>query len=110
MSLIIEGMSIPKMRENTEHLWMPGWIEVNKKGEAVFCTGTHYDPNTIRSHPVKEVLTSHGRLIDADAYVQSMKDSFCKPCKNKPDHCINCGIDMHIRIIENEPTIIKAEG
>lgn len=53
---------------------------------------------------------SHGRLIDADAHIKSLKDCFCKPCQKKPDHCINCGIDMYIRIVENEPTIISAEG
>jgi len=71
MSLLIKGLDMPKLDENEEHLWVPGWIEVGKDGKAIFCTGTHFDPNTIHSYAVEEVPTPHGRLIDADAYQYS---------------------------------------
>lgn len=66
MSLLIKGMDMPKLGENGDHLWVPSWIEVGKDGKAIICTGTHFDPNTIRSYVTEEVPTPHGDLIDRD--------------------------------------------
>lgn len=72
MSLLINGMDMPKLGENGDHLWVPSWIEVGKDGKAIICTGTHFDPNTIRSYPIEEIPTPHGRLIDADALLSRL--------------------------------------
>ena len=108
MSLLIKGLDMPKLDENEEHLWVPGWIEVGKDGKAIFCTGTHFDPNTIHSYAVEEVPT-HGRLIDADAHIKLLKENHCGERCRRNHNCFSCGIDMYIRIVENEPTIIEAE-
>lgn len=51
----------------------------------------------------------HGRLIDADAHIQSLKENQCGERCRKNHDCVNCGIGMYIRIVENEPTVIEAE-
>lgn len=51
----------------------------------------------------------HGRLIDADAHIQSLKENQCGERCRKNHDCVNCGIGMYIRIVENEPTILEAE-
>ena len=95
MSLLIKGLDMPKLDENEEHLWVPGWIEVGKYGKAIFCTGTHFDPNTIHSYAVEEVSTPHGRLIDADELLRRPTNILF----NKyPKSCVR-----------NAPTIIEAE-
>ena len=95
MSLLIKGLDMPKLDENEEHLWVPGWIEVGKDGKAIFCTGTHFDPNTIHSYAVEEVSTPHGRLIDADELLRRPTNILF----NKyPKSCVR-----------NAPTIIEAE-
>lgn len=59
--------------------------------------------------PLKEIPTPHGRLIDADAHIKLLKENHCgERCRRNHD-CSTCGIDMYIRIVENEPTVIKAE-
>ena len=99
MSLLIKGLDMPKLNENEEHLWVPGWIEVGKDDKAIFCTGTHFDPNTIHSYAVEEV-SPHGRLIDAD----KLLDSFGKAI-NEDNHFVN-----FFSLVESAPTIIKAEA
>ena len=113
MSLLIKGLDMPKLDENEEHLWVPGWIEVGKDGKAIFCTGTHFDPNTIHSYAVEEVPT-HGRLIDADrllALVEKEVNNTCIGCEPEPDDC--CAYDRFEKIIseiKTAQTIIEAEG
>lgn len=116
MSLIIKGLDMPKLDENEEHLWVPGWIEVGKDGKAIFCTGTHFDPNTIHSYAVEEVPTPHGRLIDADKLLKSidiMREQRCKTCSSRIDtkHCDRNGCWMIFisDFIGSLPTIIEAE-
>lgn len=55
------------------------------------------------------IPTPHGRLIDADAHIQSLKENQCGERCRKNHDCVNCGIGMYIRIVENEPTILEAE-
>ena len=52
----------------------------------------------------------HGRLIDADAHIKLLKENHCGERCRRNHNCFSCGIDMYIRIVENEPTVIKAEG
>lgn len=52
----------------------------------------------------------HGRLIDADAHIQSLKENQCGERCRKNYDCVNCGIGMYIRIVENEPAVIEAEA
>ena len=59
--------------------------------------------------PLVKIPTPHGRLIDADAHIQSLKENQCGERCRKDHDCVNCGIGMYIRIIENEPTVIEAE-
>lgn len=59
--------------------------------------------------PLSEIPTPHGRLIDADAHIQSLKENQCGERCRKNHDCVNCGIGMYIRIVENEPTIIETE-
>jgi hypothetical protein len=64
------------------------------------------------SHNGKRIVaipTPHGRLIDADAHIQSLKENQCGERCRKNHDCVNCGIGMYIRIVENEPTVIEAE-
>lgn len=101
MSLLIKGLDMPKLDENEEHLWVPGWIEVGNDGKAIFCTGTHFDPNTIHSYAVEEVPTPHGRLVDSN----ELLDDFMKAYPvGSPD--LGCAFE----IIENAETFIKAEA
>lgn len=102
MSLLIKGLDMPKLDENEEHLWVPGWIEVGKDGKAIFCTGTHFDPNTIHSYAVEELPTPHGRLIDADKLVWFIDNHIASGKKWVEFETIK---DM----INSLPTIIKAE-
>lgn len=102
MSLLIKGLDMPKLNENAEHLWVPGWIEVGKDGKAIFCTGTHFDPNTIRSYPIEEVTTPHGRLIDCE------RDFFPTAFRhNLTDYAK--GWNTCLRSVLLSPTIIEAE-
>lgn len=103
MSLIIKGLNMPKLNEKEEHLWVPGWIEVGKDGKAVFCTGTHFDPNTIRSYAIEEVPV-HGRLIDRDKLIQSFL-----PIMEFPEDERIMYVDSFIRALKNAPTVIEAE-
>ena len=63
----------------------------------------------LKHFPLVEVPTTHGRLIDADAHIQSLKENQCGERCRKNHDCVNCGIGMYIRIVENEPTVIEAE-
>lgn len=60
--------------------------------------------------PLLELPKKHGRLIDADAHIKLLKENHCGERCRRNHNCFSCGIDMYIRIVENEPTVIKAEG
>lgn len=59
--------------------------------------------------PLVKFPTPLGRLIDADAHIQLLKENQCGERCRKNHDCVNCGIGMYIRIVENEPTILEAE-
>lgn len=100
MSLLINGMDMPK---NKGPLFYACLLALSADGscEMVF---------TDKSYPIAEVPIPHGRLIDADAHIQSLRNNQCGERCRKNHDCVNCGIGMYIRIVENEPTIIEAEG
>lgn len=117
MSLLIEGMDMPKdcascdlsyYRDgyNGGYGYSPsGWM--CRRLNHIIKEGEETRPSDC---PLVEVPTPHGRLIDADAHIQSLKENQCgERCRKNLD-CVNCGIGMYIRIVENEPTIIEAEG
>ena len=59
--------------------------------------------------PMVELPTPHGRLVDADEHIKLLKENHCGERCRRNHNCFSCGIDMYIRIVENEPTVIKAE-
>jgi hypothetical protein len=84
--------------------------------DGLLCKATsphNYIPNFFHKRyekcPLVEVPTPHGRLIDADAHIQSLKENQCGERCRKNHDCVNCGIGMYIRIVENESTILEAE-
>lgn len=58
--------------------------------------------------PLVEIPTPHGRLIDADELIKSLREGFCGERCIRNHDCFSCGIDGYIRIMENEPTVIGA--
>ena len=63
--------------------------------------------------PLVEIPTPHGRLIDADALVNRIKNNYCNKCTTveKCGICVcqNCGVATLFDEIENATTIIEAE-
>ena len=108
MSLIIKGKDIPKSCYDCdlysgEGFLCPLVIETTNDWvlEAMY--------KRVDECPLVEVPTPHGRLIDADEHIKSLRDGFCgERCRRNHD-CFNCGIDGYIRIVENEPTVLEAE-
>ena len=109
MSLIIKGKDIPKSCYDCdlysgEGFLCPLVIETTNDWvlEAMY--------KRVDECPLVEIPTAHGRLIDADEHIKSLKEGFCgERCRRNHD-CFNCGIDGYIRIVENEPTVVEAEA
>lgn len=105
MSLLIEGMNMPKNGRVTIDL------ASEETGTNIIARITDDKTGKLIEHKgVVVIPTPHGRLIDADAHIQSLKENQCGERCRKNHDCVNCGIGMYIRIVENEPTIIEAEG
>ena len=105
MSLLIKGMDVPI--SCTE---CPCYDDM----ETCFCNvlDSYCEQYKTERHPdcpLAEIPTPLGRLIDADAHIQSLKENQCGERCRKNHDCVNCGIGMYIRIVENEPTILEAE-
>ena len=120
MSLIINGMSLPK------HSAVNG-----EKDTAYRCVILAHSDNTVelvidtefaspydnghnvQRYPLTEIPTPHGRLIDADrllALVEKEVNNTCIGCEPEPDDC--CAYDRFKEIIseiKTAPTIIEAE-
>lgn len=116
MSLIIKGMSLPKHADvsgekDTAYKCLI-LAHSDNSVELVIDTAfaSPYDNgHNIQRYPLTEIPTPHGRLIDADEHIKSLRDGFCgERCRRNHD-CFNCGIDGYIRIVENEPTVVEAE-
>jgi len=112
VSLIIEGMNMPEYRDvfgdkrGCVYLLM---LTVNKDGTA------YLQFNDVEGgfYQVKELPTPHGRLIDADALVNRIKNNYCNKCTAVEECgicvCQNCGVATLFDEIENSTTIIEAE-
>lgn len=113
MSLLIKGVDLPK-----NCAVCPCCVDVGQGDETeYFCSAEDCAPDIqditagrLQTCPLVEIPTPHSRLIDADAHIQSLKENQCGERCRKNHDCVNCGIGMYIRIVENEPTIIEAEG
>ena len=112
MSLIIEGMKMPKFRDvhsdgrGTVYLLM---LTVNKDGTAYIYTNTGDN----EFHQVKELSKPHGRLIDADKAATSILMMNNHPCGNSIE-TVNDVVEWLRFADENGnnvafPTIIEAE-
>ncbi len=104
MSLIIKGMDMPYC------CVVCPFKEMYNDGLLCKATKPHqYIPKFLHKRnekcPLTELHTPHGRLIDADELIKKLK--------RHRDMCgvieIQYGIDTAIRILENAPTVIKAE-
>ena len=109
MSLIIKGMDMPYC------CVVCPFKEMYNDGLLCKATKPHqYIPKFLHKRnekcPLTELSTPHGRLIDADAHIKLLKENHCGERCRRNHNCFSCGIDMYIRIVENEPTVIKAEG
>ena len=107
MGLLIKGMDMPK--DYQQHN-----INLFNTADGFWADEYRFENNeskykTRLLYSVAEIPTPHGRLIDADAHIQSLKENQCGERCRKYHDCVNCGIGMYIRIVENEPTIIEAE-
>lgn len=108
MSLLIEGMDMPKDYKHRD-------VTLDRTTDDGILRLSVYDFDhearkySCCAYRASEISTPHGRLIDADAHIQSLKENQCGERCRKNHDCVNCGIGMYIRIVENEPTIIEAE-
>ena len=60
---------------------------------------------------IGEIPDKHGRLIDADALVGSISDTYCEECpKTKPIMCKSCEYEDIMDDIENAPTVLEANN
>ena len=114
--LIIKGMEMPKhaVRNGTDDTMYRSCVLVHPDGTAELVVDLEFADkfnfeHCLKHFPLVEVPTPHGRLIDADAHIQSLKENQCGERCRKNHDCVNCGIGMYIRIVENEPTVIEAE-
>ena len=103
MSVIIKGAKLPEKSEHREYTISI----VQDFPAAIMLLRTKTKPSEF--FKCAEIPTPHGRLIDADEHIKSLRDGFCgERCRRNHD-CFNCGIDGYIRIVENEPTVLEAE-
>ncbi len=107
MSLIVKGMSLPRSCSTCRFSYFT--VGIKKR-----CEISGDEVNPLIDHreincPLTELPTPHGRLIDADEHIKLLKENHCGERCRRNHNCFSCGIDMYIRIVENEPTVIKAE-
>lgn len=77
-------------------------VDMPKSGESI----------TYSSKEIIEIPTPHGRLIDADFLLDTIRygaegRAICDKCISRD--CQNCAIKSVYRIIREAPTIIEAE-
>jgi len=117
MSLIINGMSLPK------HSAVNG-----EKDTAYRCVVLAHPDNTvelvidtefasqydnghnIQRYPLTEVPTPHGRLIDADKLQTSIHGCLCETCETfSCEKGRGCLIEDVFNLLDQTPTVIGAE-
>lgn len=124
MSVLIKGMEMPK---NCDECLYSSWENFY---QIYVCNATRkYEPvlfdkkqvkstNTVRSGradncPLVEVSTPHGRLIDADALMDTLQELFderCEDAKFSGNRSACVTWNDAIYHIKSAPTIIEAEG
>ena len=112
MSVLIKGMEMPDGCNTCQlrDLRFNYYVCRAKKLE----DGFYLDVDDVvgRRHrycPLVEIPTPHGRLIDAEKFIDLLEDSFCGDYCIKEHKCAVCRVNMIVRIVKNESTIIEAE-
>ena len=99
MSILIKGAEIPDCCTYCDYIGLNKAVEcghfTNIAGRAPDC-------------PLVEI-PPHGRLIDADEVMKSIKEDYCDSCQFKPTMCHDCHISDVLFIIANAPTVIEIE-
>ena len=56
-------------------------------------------------------IPPHGKLIDKDALMENIEETYCTPCPHDGDYdyCKACSIDDAMDAIEDAPTVIESE-
>lgn len=56
-------------------------------------------------------IPPHGDLIDKNALMESIKETYCTPCPHDGDYnyCKACSIDDALDAIDDTPTVIESE-
>lgn len=96
MSLLINGMEMPKNKEPLFYACLLA-LSADMSCEMVF---------NGKSYHIAEVPAPHGRLIDADAAIARLKHLYCDGCGCD---CSTCSWGAFIEYIDGRPTIIEAE-
>lgn len=112
MSLLIEGMDMPKhaVRSGTDDTIYRSCVLVHPNGTAElvvdleFADQFNFDHN-LKRFSLTEIPTPHGRLIDEDKLIARLKNT------TGIAHKLDYDMFKHIlSLIEHQPTIIEAEG
>ena len=120
MSVIIKGMKLPQHADvNGEKDTAYKCVILTHPDNSVELVidtkfASAYDNvHNIQRYPITEIPTPHGRLIDADALVNRIKNNYCNKCTAVEECgicvCQNCGVATLFDEIENSTTIIEAE-
>lgn len=120
MSLIINGMNLPKHsavngKKDTAYKCVI-LAHPDNSVELVIDTkfASPYDNgHNIQRCPLTELPAPHGRLIDADILLDTIRygaegRAICDKCKSQD--CQNCVIKSVYKIIRKAPTVIEAEA
>lgn len=91
MSVLIKGMEMPK--SNT---MFTVTLRVRQDGAAEFISTSG---KTVKSFPMIEVPTPHGRLIDADKLLESFSEAL-----DEDRHFVN-----FFALVDDSPTVIEVE-
>lgn len=111
MSLIIRGVNLPEKCENCPCY---DYIDYVCRADDCFAPFDVENPEERSEHcPLIEIRTPHGRLIDADILLDTLRyraegRAICDKCKSQD--CQNCVIKFVYKIIREATTVIEAEA
>lgn len=115
MSVIVRGMNMPKYcKECSNHFWFAGRIWCYYLDDSID-EGGNIDVSPPHNCPMTELPEKHGRLIDADAFVEYLENEFKSGYENdqKSDSDMKMLIaKMHeliITEINQRPTVVESE-
>lgn len=105
MDLLIKNTNLPKHCSECDYSW-------GSFREGLGCAKVDrwLDDNNSKlpDCPLSEVPSTHGNLIDLDAYVDRLETIYCgEHCTQRSD-CAHCQLSMCIRIAKSEPVLVKA--